>query len=294
MRDVHLRQVDLNLLSTLYALLEERHVTRAAKRCFLSQPAMSRSLERIRDTFGDELLIRTGRIYERTVRGEWLLRELENLLPRLEALVRGEPFDPAQSRERLRVALTDNGSIALLPALTQRIRTAAPDITLEIVAWHDRSFEDVEAGKIDLALSPLAAPSPLETERLFKEDFVCLLGADHQLRSRRFTLKQYLELSHVAVGALDRPLADLGLRRRVALSVPFLVPAVAAVAGSDLVLTLPRKLAKAVAALANVRSVEPPPEIKSFQYFMVWHPRLTAEPAQVWFREQLRIVAKTI
>ena len=294
MRDVHLRQVDLNLLSTLYALLEERHVTRAAKRCFLSQPAMSRSLERIRDTFGDELLIRTGRIYERTVRGEWLLRELENLLPRLEALVRGEPFDPAQSRERLRVALTDNGSIALLPALTQRIRTAAPDITLEIVAWHDRSFEDVEAGKIDLALSPLAAPSPLETERLFKEDFVCLLGADHQLRSRRFTLKQYLELSHVAVGALDRPLADLGLRRRVALSVPFLVPAVAAVAGSDLVLTLPRKLAKAVAAMANVRFVEPPPEIKSFQYFMVWHPRLTAEPAQVWFREQLRIVAKTI
>ena len=89
MRDVHLRQVDLNLLSTLYALLEERHVTRAAKRCFLSQPAMSRSLERIRDTFGDELLIRTSRIYERTVRGEWLLRELENLLPRLEALVRG-------------------------------------------------------------------------------------------------------------------------------------------------------------------------------------------------------------
>ena len=294
MRDVHLRQVDLNLLSTLYALLEERHVTRAAKRCFLSQPAMSRSLERIRDTFGDELLIRTGRIYERTVRGEWLLRELENLLPRLEALVRGEPFDPAQSRVRLRVALTDNGSIALLPALTQRIRTAAPDITLEIVAWHDRSFEDVEAGKIDLALSPLAAPSPLETERLFKEDFVCLLGADHKLRSRRFTLKQYLELSHVAVGALDRPLADLGLRRRVALSVPFLVPAVAAVAGSDLVLTLPRKLAKAVAAMANVRFVEPPPEIKSFQYFMVWHPRLTAEPAQVWFREQLRIVAKTI
>ena len=294
MRDVHLRQVDLNLLSTLYALLEERHVTRAAKRCFLSQPAMSRSLERIRDTFGDELLIRTGRIYERTVRGEWLLRELENLLPRLEALVRGEPFDPAQSRERLRVALTDNGSIVLLPALTQRIRTAAPDITLEIVAWHDRSFEDVEAGKIDLALSPLAAPSPLETERLFKEDFVCLLGADHKLRSRRFTLKQYLELAHVAVGALDRPVADLGLRRRVALSVPFLVAAVAAVAGSDLVLTLPRKLAKAVAAMANVRSVEPPPEIKSFQYFMVWHPRLTAEPAQVWFREQLRIVAKTI
>ncbi len=301
MRSVHLREVDLNLLSSLYALLEERHVSRAAKRCFLSQPAMSRSLERIRDTFGDELLIRTGRIYERTVRGEWLLRELESLLPRLEALVRGDAFDPARSRERLRVAVTDNGSVVLLPALTQRIRTAAPDITLEVLAWHDRSFEDLEAGKIDLALSPLAAPSPLETETLFKEDFVCLLGAGHKLRSRRFSLKQYLELSHVMVAVLanqqtlvDRPLADLGLRRRVALSVPFFAPAVAAVAASDLVVTLPRKLARSLASMANLRSVEPPPQIKGFQYFMVWHPRLTAEPAQVWFREQLRIVAKTI
>ena len=189
---------------------------------------------------------------------------------------------------------------ALPNSWAQRIRTTAPDMTLEIVAWHDRSFEDVEAGKIDLAVSPLAAPSPLETERLFREDFVCLLGADHAVRSRRFTLKQYLGLSHIVVAVLanqqilvDRPLADLGLRRRVALSVPFFVPAVAAVAGSDLVVTVPRKLAKAVAAMANVRSVEPPPEIKGFQYFMVWHPRLTAEPAQVWFREQLRIVAKT-
>ena len=134
-----------------------------------------------------------------------------------------------------------------------------------------------------LALSPLAAPSPLETERLFKEDFVCLLGADHKLRARRFTLKQYLELSHVVVGVLDRPLADLGLRRRVALSVPFLVAAVAAVAGSDLVLTLPRKLAKAVAAMANVRSVEPPPEIKSFQYFMISRWVAIAALAFRWF-----------
>jgi DNA-binding transcriptional LysR family regulator len=194
MRDAHLRQVDLNLWSTLYALLEERHATRAAKRCFLSQPAVSRSLERIRDTFGDELPDSDRPHLRAYRRREWLLRELENLLPRLEALVRGEPFDPAQSRERLRVALTDDGSIALLPALTRCIRTAAPDITQEIVAWHDRSFEDVEAGKIDLALSPLAALSPLERERLFNGDFVCLLGADHQLRARRFTLKQYLEL----------------------------------------------------------------------------------------------------
>ena len=94
----HIRRVDLNLLRTLFALLEERHVTRAARRCFLSQPAMSRALERLRDSFDDELLIRVGRRYERTARGERLLRELENLLPRLELLLRGSSSTPRKVR----------------------------------------------------------------------------------------------------------------------------------------------------------------------------------------------------
>jgi DNA-binding transcriptional LysR family regulator len=109
MPDVHLRNVDLNLLHALHALLEERHVTRAAKRSFLSQPAMSRALDRLRETFGDPLLVRTGRVYERTVRGESVLRELESIMGRLGAMVRGEEFSPARTQERFRVAMTDNG-----------------------------------------------------------------------------------------------------------------------------------------------------------------------------------------
>src|SRR5438309_6646879 len=102
MRQVHLQNVDLNLLLALHALLAERHVTRAAKRCHLSQSAMSRALERLRQMFGDRLLVRSGRAYERTGRGERVLRELESLMPRLEALVRGEEqFDPARRHDRV-------------------------------------------------------------------------------------------------------------------------------------------------------------------------------------------------
>src|SRR6266576_3380464 len=111
MHEVHLRNADLNLLHPLYALLEEKHVTRAARRCFLSQSAMSRALERLREMFGDPLLVRSGRRYERTVRGERVLRDLQSFMPRLEAMVRGEEFDPARSQERFRVAMTDHGSI---------------------------------------------------------------------------------------------------------------------------------------------------------------------------------------
>src|SRR5271156_3442593 len=99
MRDAHLRNLDLNLIHPLHALLEECHVTRAANRSFLSQSAMSRALDRLRDMFGDPLLVRNGRGYQRTVRGERVLRDLESLMPQLENMVRGEKFNPAQSQE---------------------------------------------------------------------------------------------------------------------------------------------------------------------------------------------------
>jgi DNA-binding transcriptional LysR family regulator len=97
MRLMHLKNMDLNLIYPLHALLEECHVTRAARRIFLSHSAMSRALERLRDMFGGPLLVRNGRGYERCAGGERILRELEWLIPRLEGMVRREKFDPAQS-----------------------------------------------------------------------------------------------------------------------------------------------------------------------------------------------------
>ena len=147
MRETHLRQVDLNLLIALHALLEERHVTRAAKRCFLSQSAMSRALERLREMFGDALLIRSGRGYERTVRGDSLLRELQSLLPRLESMVRGEQFDPRRSQERFRLAVRHHASITLIPPLIRRIRTEAPDVRLDVSQWEERAYDAVDRGE---------------------------------------------------------------------------------------------------------------------------------------------------
>ncbi len=301
MREVHLRNVDLNLLHALHALLEERHVTRAAKRCFLSQPAMSRALERLREMFGDLLLVRRGRAYQRTVRGERVLRELESLMPRLQAMVRGEDFDPRRSEERFRVAMTDHASMVLMPPLMEHMRTAAGNVRVDASAWHDRVYEDVAAGRIDTALSAEPPPPVLEAEVLYEEDFVCLVGPAQRIRARRFTLKQYLDLPHAVVETwegqqtpVDRPLSELGLKRRAVLRIPFFVPTILTVARTDLILTLPRKLAKIITAIADVRVVEPPHEIKGFSYFMAWHPRLTAESAHLWFREQLRTAARTI
>jgi DNA-binding transcriptional LysR family regulator len=301
MRQTHLRHVDLNLLLALHALLEERHVTRAAKRCFLSQSAMSRALERLREMFGDPLLIRSGRGYELSVRGASLLRELQSLLPRIESMVRGEEFDPARSQERFRLAVTHHASITLIPPLIRRIRTEAPDVRLDVSQWEERAYDAVIAGRLDTALSAEHPPSGLESEVLFEVDFVCVVGAAQKVHPPRLTLTQYLQLPHVAVETwagqqtpVDRPLAQFGAKRRVVLSVPFFSAAIFAVANTDLVLTVPRKLTKIVRPLDGVRLVEPPREIKPFPYFMTWHPRLNEESAHAWFREEVRIAARTI
>jgi DNA-binding transcriptional LysR family regulator len=301
MRDTHLSQVDLNLLLALHALLEERHVTRAANRCFLSQSAMSRALERLREMFGDALLIRSGRAYERTVRGERLLRELQSLLPRLESMVRGEGFDPARSQERFRLAVTDHASITLIPPLIRRIRIDAPNVRLEVSQWQERAYEAVTAGSLDAAFSAEHPPSSLQSEVLFEVGFVCVVGAAQRVHPPRLTLTQYVQLPHIVVETwagqqtpVDRPLAQFGAKRRVVLSVPFFAAAMFAVANTDLVLTVPRILTKIVRPLQGVRLVEPPREIKPFPYFMTWHLRLNEEPAHAWFREQVRLVARTI
>lgn len=301
MRATHLRQVDLNLLHALHALLEERHVTRAAKRCFLSQPAMSRALERLQETFGDPLLIRSGRAYERTARGNELLKELETLLPRLEAMVRGEEFRPERSEERFRVALTDHASMILMPPLLGKIRVEAPNVKIVTSPWGDQSYDDLTAGRVDVVLCAESSPPALETEFLFELDFVCVIGCNQKFCANRLTLEQYLRLPHVLVETwagqqtlVDRPLAQLGVKRRVVLSVPFFVPSMFAVAYTDMVVTLPRRLVTAVGTIPGVRLAEPPREIKPFPYFMTWHPRLTAEPPHAWFRERLGLAARTL
>jgi DNA-binding transcriptional LysR family regulator len=301
MRYTHIRKADLNLLHPLAVLLEEKHVSRAAKRCFLSQPAMSRVLERLREMFEDELLIRSGRGYERTARGERLLKELESFWPRLESLLTGVKFDPAVSQDRFQVMMTDHACAVVLPRLVRRVTRAAPKSRLEVLAWNDRRFEDIEAGRLDLLLDVAGAPVRLESEFLFADVFVCVVASDHPIRTRRLSLDQYLTFPHIVVSVLsgeqtpvDRPLRALAQKRRVGLVIPFFAVAARSVAQSHMILTLPKRLALEYAKNAGVRLIDPPHEVKAFKYEMIWHRRLTADPAQCWFRDQIRAVTKEL
>ena len=295
MRPTHLRNVDLNLLIPLKALLHERNVTRAAARIHLSQSAMSRTLERLRSELGDELLVRVGRNYELTPRGTALLDELGQVMPRLARLWAGEPFSPAQSEAHIRLAMTDYASSVVLPPLAEICGQLAPGITLEVIPWHERAHEESGLVATHLILSPLAVPSTLRVEPLFEDTFLCVLGRRLRCGKTSLTMKEYLSFCHISVetepnqqNLIDRSLGEAGLQRRVAVHLPYFLAAIRMLETTDLVLTMPARIADPVLALLDLPRLKAPREIPPIRYSMVWHPRFDSDLLHAWLRETVR------
>jgi DNA-binding transcriptional LysR family regulator len=287
------RNVDLNLLIPLKALLHERNVTRAAKRIHLSQSAMSRALDRLRSELGDELLVRVGRNYELTPRGTSLLAELGQVMPRLARLWEGEPFSPAQSEAKIRLAMTDDASSVVLPQLAEIIGRLAPGITLEVVPWHERTHEDHLA--THLILSPLAAPSTFRFEPLFEDSFVCVAGRNLKRSKGAINMKEYLSFRHVSIetqpdqqNLIDRSLAEAGLRRHVAVHLPYFQAAIRVLEATDLVLTMPARIAEPTLTAIDFPLLKAPKELPRIRYSMVWHPRFDSDLLHAWMRETVR------
>jgi DNA-binding transcriptional LysR family regulator len=299
MQLAHIRTADLNLLPALTVLLEERSISKAAARHHLSQPAMSRVLQRLRETFGDELLMRAGSGYELTQRARQLQYELEALLPRLDRLLRGEAFNPATAADRFRLCAPDVASLLVGTRLANAMAREAPSMQLELVAWHEGVFEDVMRGKLDVAVSAARVPPPLKSEVLFEDNFVCVVSAGHPLAKGPMTAESYFEFPHVRITVLgterdlvDEQLTALGKERRIGLRVPYLTAAVMAVEDTPLITTTLRRIAEPYAARAKVAILNCPFKLAPGRVLMGWHPRMDAEPAHLWFRQLIAAVAR--
>ncbi len=290
-----LRRIDLNLLVTLDALLAEHNVTRAAERLHLSQPSVSVQLARLREVFGDPLLLPGPRGMRPTARADELREPLRQALEALEqAVAPSGPFSPAQASQTWRVAASDYGeSTILLPALAG-LRTAAPGTRLAILGLAPSMLaRQAERGDIDLALHiSEEAPPDLRRRSVFTERYVLAGRAGHPRLKRRPTLAQFCKLDHVIVspasggfhGVTDTTLAELGMARRVVLSVPHFLVLGSVLVSTDLVAMVPSRLVRDNKAL---QVVEPPIEVPGFEMLMLWHERVHRDPAHQWLREHI-------
>ena len=299
MRIAHLRQADLNLLVILTAVAEERNITRAASRLLLSQPAVSRALNRLRDTFHDDLLIRTPNGYEPTPKGQHLLHELETTLPRLDRLMAGGDFDPSTEEATFRIAATDHAALLLVPPLCKYVLSRATKIDFSFVPLHAGQYEALEKGRLDLVLNADHDTS-FRKEVIFEVDFVCVVSRNSKFE-KAITLKQYLAGEHVAVDIIggvqthpDRHLAAIGEKRRCPLVVAQHTVAMRVAAATDMIATVPRRMAVLEAPKKATKILEGPAALGSFKYVMIWHERMQSDAAHVWLRSAIRVLGSQL
>ncbi len=294
-----LRQIDLNLLVSLDALLAECNVTRAARRLHMSQPSLSAHLARLRQLFGDPLLLpaETGRGMTPTARALALGPALHSALKDLESVVSHQPsFDPKKDERTFQIAANDTAMVVLGLPLIERISALAgpglkltfrnPDVGL--------IAPQMERGEVDLLLaSDRLLPPSMKTRPLLHGRFVMAQRKAHPRGIGPVDLDAYCQLSHVLVteiggsvrGYVDETLAALGRQRSVVVSVEkfMLVPEI--LRYSDYVCTLPSML---MSRFANVLDMfEPPFDDGGFGLRMAWHPRNHVDPAVSWLREQV-------
>lgn len=293
-----LRRIDLNLLLTLYVLLTERHVSRAAQRLFKSQPAVSHALNQLREHFDDPLLIRQGGKMVLTAKAERLLLPLQSALMQLNVLLDSPEFEPASTRRRFRLAMSDYASSILLPHLLPTLRQQAPFLQLAITtADREQQLWQLQQGQLDLAFSPTQPeqlPKDIRCQLLFDEYFVGVTDVKN-LPQGEWQLSDWLQRPHILLGLkhdyLDEIESTLWQQRQrqlnVVLSLPHWNLALPLLPDTDLVLTIAAKMVGDLAHYPQLRCFTPPLPLPKLPYYMLWHERQQLDLAHQWLRERL-------
>ncbi|MGF6310954.1 LysR family transcriptional regulator [Bradyrhizobium sp. I1.14.4] len=293
---MNLAAVDLNLLVAFEALMEERHVTRAAGRIGLAQPSMSSALRRLRALFADELFLRAGAGMQPTEKALALAGPIGEALRQIRgALAPDQAFDPSTARRRITIAATDYGDLVLVPELTRLLRREAPGIDLAVRPLTDATaaLAKLERAELDALIGGHLPGSPrCVRHRLFEERFVCIHDAARASRSERLSLEDYATLPHALFSAaggdglpsvIDALLARHGLKRRVAVTLAHVVAVPFAVAGTDLIATMAERVALRFTHLAEIAVIMPPIDIPAFVIDLIHLSRAADDPALRWF-----------
>jgi len=292
---------DLNLLIALDTLLREKNITRAAEKVFVSQPAMSAALHRLRDYFGDPLLIRVGRDMELSPRGQSLVEPVREALLLIQATLGTQPsFTAATTQREFTLIMSEEAVPDLLPALLERVSSEAPGIRINIELVTQSALSRLEYGDVDLCLcldslrlfEARAYPDTLRSVRLRQVRWICAVDRDHPSVGDSITAEQYFSLPHVfgrpngytaSAQELVRRLLDIDLQ--VHMTVPSLLHLPLVLRGTRMVATLPERVAYMVSATMPIKTFLLPVETPTMHEILLWHKRNDSDPAHAWLRE---------
>lgn len=308
-------RVDLNLLVYLDVLLREKNVTKAANHLGITQPAMSNGLRRLRDLFGDPILVRTSEGMTPTERAVELQPLVRSILSDIEQAVQEKtPFAAMESQRVFRIMASDYAESCLMPRVLRRIRQEAPHVTLDVLTPSDVSFLDVEQGRLDMAINRFdKIPQSFHQKTLWTEYFACLMNADNPILRQPFTLDSYLEASHIWVsktgfgvgvgvnpkdvqrlGWVDEALSRMNRKRRISVFTRHYQVAMLLAEQHDLIATLPSRAAWLQKDNPGLVVKVPPFDIPPFELKMAWSPLLQHNSDHQWLRRVIIGVAEEV
>ncbi|GHB24671.1 LysR family transcriptional regulator [Salinicola rhizosphaerae] len=292
-----LRGVDFKLLVVFETLMQERSVSKAAERLFLGQPATSAALSRLRDVFGDPLLVRTGRQMVPTARAQEIFDALQPALDAISSVLsRTTEFDPATSQAVFRVGFSDDVEFALLPALLKRLRNEAPGIVL-VVRRADFHLmpELLNTGEVTVGVGYARQLPANAKQRVLRQAYAKVLRAD--TRPGSLSLDEYCARPHALVsfdgdlnGYVDDLLAEQNRKRRIVLAVPQFNSLASLLQDTDMVATVPDYAADVLAAQGGLRVDELPLERPPSPMSMVWQSVYDNDPSERWLRSRIRMM----
>ncbi|MBA3588141.1 LysR family transcriptional regulator [Methylibium sp.] len=294
---MNLRTLDLNLLLVFDAIYGERSISKAAHKLHLSQPTVSNALARLRERLQDPLFERSAQGMWPTPRAKKLADPIRQALNVLERGLRGdEAFDFARSDREFVIAVEDYGEAVILPGFIKWLAEVAPNIRIRIRPESSAQLKaELREGAVDLALDYFVlTESAYRNTCVLTETLLSLTRRDHPLVSERLTLELYLALPHVVLAAPSnaRPMIDLalhkrGLQRRIAVRVPHFVSMPVIVQTTDMIGTVPRRMAYLYADNFRLKSHAVPLRIPQFPVYLIWHESVESDEGHQWFRNHL-------
>lgn len=288
-----MQNIDLHTLRVLEEIHRTGSLSRTALRLGLTQPAISIALAKLREHFGDALFVRVGHTMRPTPQAEGLMPSVRSAISLLEQTLNYRTaFDAATTDRLYRVAMTDVGQIVILPRLLEVLARQAASARLEIVNIHERTPRLLEDGELDLALGFVPQMPPgFYQQALFHEHFACLVRSDHPRITHRLSREQFESESHVVIQTsgtghliIDRTLEELGVRRRVAVSIPSFLGLATLIGSTDHLCTLPHRAASVMSRSGLVTAWPLPFEIPDYTVKQYWHERQARDPGNRWLR----------
>lgn len=298
-----LRKIDLNLLISLQALLEERHISRAAERVGLSQPGMSRALQRLRNEFSDPLLVKGENGYELTPRAKVLDIPLRQLIADIQSIYSPPTFNPAKAQGEFCIAALDYEFIVLLPQLTGRLRKVAPGIRIKAIPFNTEDFAPLLQGDVDLIITAIEdVPDNLFRQQLFTEKNVCMVNPLFLHRNKQLSLDKFSESEHVWVylqsqdpGKIDETLSAEGLGRKIVNTAPtFFLSAFTVASSPNLITVLPQRVEMNLKNSMPITTIDTPINFTEFKVCQIWHERYHKDLMHQFVRSLIADICKSI